>query len=802
MPQNNAQLKASGRVVIPLPIAGMYSAGDPASIPDGYTRSITNMLLRPNRVDSRPPAVYDNLTGVIGLGTWEDLTNRQRRFIALDATKLYKKSTSSETWDPGTTASTVTYGTRFLSSTNFGGRFYMAFDDGSGTLGKVFRYDGTNFKAAEWVAQDGAASSTVNATALAAFDNRLYLAGTAENLVNSAAASSSAYDFTAWTLTNVTAKNLTLTSGQTVCRLYPTSTAVNGSSADSGAFVAYTGSSLPTPTIIRWDLRGTNAQLTSVQDTNLRHRAATVAAVGAPGGAVPVTIEIYLQSQRANITAYSVGDIMAFGGFRFRCSVAGTSAAAPPAFNTATNTTTVDGGTLTWVSEGSDAIATQEFTVPSISEITTWSPVVLSCDIPAFNNTIRTFGLRLKFWNSLYSSIPTLTAIDASLKDGKTDGDPTKQNYGLQWVIGGFNYPFFNQESSSTVVGQSLYALMWTEINNPTIRAANYYNPQDIAGTGTAVIAASNRLILFKRFGYWIMAPTSDPDIPILPETTRAGIGCIGPQALSILDDEVFFVADREIYRMKVGYEPKPICGDAMREEIMDHSSSTWVESQSTYKMPILTIDEKNREVYVYVQKGKLYVYHLGDAETPGVVRPYTPEKGQWTVVDLQGKEVQAMAYNRATGEMEISLGGFGLVRLDPTSPLKDVIDNTASQYSVDHTIIFKPIEQFAPRYDALVEEIALYHTATASQSGQTLTAYISTDRGQTYPYQITAVFDQTVARIPIPVWQMAPSITLKVVYSGKTGQTVFGLSRAEATLNVKRGEYPQTTPTLSGATL
>src|SRR5579872_6726030 len=194
------------RVTIPLTIAGMYSAGDPAAMPDGYMRQNTNMLLRPNRLDSRPPAVYDNLTGVQGLAYWDDRTNHVRRFVALDSTKLYKKATSGETWDAGATPSVINLDTRYLSFTNFLGKAYFAFDDGSGGVGRTYRYDGTNFGAAEWYAQGGAASQ-INAASLAAFDSRVFLAGAPSTWVN--AASSKAYDFTSWTLTNVTAQNVT-----------------------------------------------------------------------------------------------------------------------------------------------------------------------------------------------------------------------------------------------------------------------------------------------------------------------------------------------------------------------------------------------------------------------------------------------------------------------------------------------------------------------------------------------------------------------------------------------------------------
>lgn len=50
---------------------------------------------------------------------------------------------------------------------------------------------------------------------------------------------------------------------------------------------------------------------------------------------------------RFNTTAQLVDDIVVVGGVLYRCSVAGTTAGAPPAFSTVLGTTTVD-GTVTW----------------------------------------------------------------------------------------------------------------------------------------------------------------------------------------------------------------------------------------------------------------------------------------------------------------------------------------------------------------------------------------------------------------------------------------------------------------------
>ncbi len=62
--------------------------------------------------------------------------------------------------------------------------------------------------------------------------------------------------------------------------------------------------------------------------------------------------------------------------------------------------------------------------------------------------------------------------------------------------------------------------------------------------------------------------------------------------------------------------------------------------------------------------------------------------------------------------------------------------------------------------------------------------------------------FDPTVARIPITAWEMGPSLMLKLSHSGNAGPAVWALSKAEAILQIKRGEYPQVYPTAISNTL
>ncbi len=455
---------------------------------------------------------------------------------------------------------------------------------------------------------------------------------------------------------------------------------------------------------------------------------------------VPITMELLIYVAWASGFAFTAGNIItavATDGatYRYRCTTAGTSGVSAPAFNPQAGSTTADGATLIWTNEGTNVLAALETSVTNISDAPNWVTNYLTCVLPVSTlGTTDSYVVqpRLKFYNSTSTYLTTLAPIDISYRDGLTDGDPRKANHGSQWVVGSYGFPFFNKETTTTLQATYDYqGVIWSEIADAnTWRGVNNYNMPEAAGYPTCARFVGGRLMIYKRRGMWQFYLTSDPDNPILPEVpARIGIGCLGPRAADTMDDEIFWLGEYEVYRLKVGYEPRVLAGVAMREAIFNRGSN-WVESQATYNMPLLAVDRKNREVWCYTQKGKLYCYHLGDEATPSVFRPYVPETGMWTEHDIDGQEIRAMAWNPTTQEMMFSIGGGGAVRFDPSQNQKDQIDNTSATYTVSKDVIWKPVELFAPRYDAILEGIGVYHVATASQTNQTLTLYISTNRG------------------------------------------------------------------------
>lgn len=787
--KNNTDVKPptgkppSGRLTIPLAINGMFSAGDPSSIPDAATVYLHNMLLRPNRCEARPPATYDNLMSIIGICEWEDLVNQQTRFVALDATKLYLKSASAETWDGGTSGVS---GTRVTDCVSYRGKLYITLDDGAGNPTTVLVYDGSTVSASPF-------DSAITARAIATFNDRLFFAypritTTPHMDGGSQSWTGAVYDLTTvkWTKTNVTA-SLVTSGSNTICRLLPTSTtasSVNYGFTSSGQRLSLfqVGSGTTQSLVLRWGLRNQSASYD-----------------------MPITLRVNVVTNWRAATAYGTDSIVNGGttdinGTIQRCTTGGTSGGAAPAWATTVGATTAD-NTVVWTCEAAtNTIGSVETTLPNATKNGgNFTGIYCPATIPSGPATIE-LAPQLCFFNTANPTI-TLGPVDVSFRDGLANGALSKKNEGVQMTSGSFFYPFVNTEGGGTIVIPStlnVESLMWSEIAAPqTIRAVNTYQPKEEAGLPTALCTVGGRLLMWKRRAYWTFIGTADPDTPILPEgPARIGIGCLGPLAVDTLDDEVFWIGETEVWRLRIGNEPRALAGFAMREEILNRAAATWVESQVTYNMPLLAVDKKNREIWVYTQKGKLYCYHIGDEATPAVYRPFTPEQGQWTVHDINGQEIRAMRYNDITQEMEFSIGGFGLVRFDPTMTALDQIDNTANTYSVTKDITFKPIELAAPRYDAVVESFAAYHKATASQSANTLTLNISQDRGVTYPHNNIVRFDPTVARIPIAVYQFAPSVTLKLSHAGQTGAAAWAISKAEVDLNIKRGEFPQVNPT------
>ncbi len=888
--------------VFPMPLgtSGMWTSGEPTSIPDGYVRMLRNMLIRPNRIATRPPFVYDNLMAISGLMRWEDLANQQTRFLALDTSRnLYMKAASGETWSAAITGTLTA--SRITDFANYRGKVYYMLDDGAGNPVAAAVFDGTTISAAPF-------NSAIFAKTVTTFIDRLILGAPRVTITSvQAAAPTTSYDWTLgsyWVASNLNRATSVLASGVKCCRLSPTSLAVSACSImysdpsvpPTRGAIQVTASTIERKYTWRSDLGGVDplyeapftmewvliagrqnntayalgdmivistspAALTAtiaagagVTAGTHSYKVSFVTATGeTPAGAASNQVTTAAGNLQVNLTGIPIGDGSVTarriyrtvagdtGNYllqqtisdnttttatdntpdgslvnvtapstgtaieencRYRCTVAGTSAAVAPQFTKLG--TVIDGGTLTWTNEGSDVLQALESYVPNASTDQRFATNYLTATVPARTNTVYV-TYRLKLYNSSSPALSVLAPVDVSLSDGLADGDPRKANFGQQFTAGDFFFPFINTETATSAT-VNLSSWIWTETSQPkVIRAANTEEPQEAAGLPTAACVLSGRFIGFKRRAFWVFKGSADPDNPLLPESPATMTdGCLGPRAVAVVDDEAFFIGENDVYRFRVGGYPQGLCGDAMMETIMDRGAD-WVENQATYNMPLIAIDRKYGEVWVYTQKGKLFCYHLPETSAPSAASALFQQsgKGAWTTIDVgDGFEIAAMAFNPITQEMEFSIGGHGLARLDPNVTAQDTIDNTATLYPVTKDIILKPFELYSPRYELCLHEIGIYHLASYTQAGEALWAYVSFDRGATYPKFNEVRFDPANPRIPISIFQAGLSVQLKLSHIGSAGEAAWCVSRGESTMELMSGEWPLSRPTQIASSL
>lgn len=742
--------------VVPLSMGGgMFTAGDPSTIPDGALRTLRNYLLQPNRYDGRPPLTYEGLSGnVTGLLRWEDLTNHATRILGLtDDQKLHTRNASGG----GFTGNVTGLPTGKMSAyANFLGKVYMTFMNSSGVPTGAAVYDGTNISSTPF-------SSTMTSPNIAAYAERLFMAYVRSTFVNLAVSLNIDYTATSafgWLKTNVTGRNIG-TGSAIIGRMFPTSTAVGGCYMTT--------------------IAGYNVA------TNPAYKAVWLAQLHGvdPTYRVPFTLEWQVTSGPLTTHAYALGELMASGGYLYSCTTAGTSAGAAPAYGATKGGTTAD-GTVTWTNIGTDVVASREDWVPNASDSGDYTSFYCPVTLPAFTNSILQIGLRFKFFNSIETSLATLAPVDFSFKDGLTDGDPRKKNHGLQITEGDRFFPFFNQESSATATIDE-DVVMYSEIDEPSrFLGKNTYPLTEIPGLATATAVVGGRYVVFKRRGMWVFNATGDAFEPILPEgAANVEIGCLGPRAFDVWYGTLFWIGEQGVYAMRIGEEPRELCGVGMREEIMNKATSSWVENQTGNgcNVPLLAIDHAKKLVYVYTQKAKIYVYHIeGDA---------------WSYYDIAGSpEVLAMFFdpNDSTELVSLNNGSTaGLCRLDNSATTGDVIASGATAVNITYDAVFKPLELFAPRYEASLREVGVFHGATAAQTSQTIEVAYSYDRGVTYttPSGYPATVALTSPRVRLPVIATGPSITIRVRRTGKGGAANWSISKADVTIAAHRGELP-----------
>jgi hypothetical protein len=881
--------KGTRHSTIPIDLGGQFSSGDVTMMPQNSVRVLRNYVVRPNRFECRAPFVYDSLDTVNGFAVWQDIVNEVTVTNACRSAdnKLYPKNASGTGYAAG--VSGLPASARLTSFTNMLGKVYMMFDNGAGVPTAAAVYDGTTISTSPF-------NSAIAGRSITSFIDRNFIINprvTFYNLVESAAgfvqgASYNFIDTTRWHATNVNTMNIT--SGTTITgRIAPTST-----SANACYLTLYrTGiADVPAAYIIKPVAATSNLYYTVRMDVR------GVDAIAS----IPITLELYYRTPLPTTgTSSVVGDMMISGGYRYRCTVAGTTALVAPSYSTTIGATTVDGnpaigtitltgvptaaqtfvvgaqtfafqagvragvgqvqigidaattctniiaainldlatvvatqgggttvvvtaatrgtagnaltfttaasnqtmtgsGTLggagatqvgtsgcTWTTEGTDVICATEYLVSPLSVNQNWSTIWAQGFIPPRTNTVGA-TVRIKLYTTAVPACATLAPIDVAFRDGLADGNPAKANHGIQVTAGDFYYPFYNLEITPVNAASiNIDSVIWSEINNPkSILAANTYPLTEIAGLATASIVTNGRLVIFKRKGMWIFKGVADPYEPILPETSALQVGCLGPRALdTTTDGYLYWIGDDHVYRMNVGTDTTPTAIDSpgMYEEIMARDAN-WVENQSTYNLPLLVADDINGDIWIYTQKGKIYIYHVATQ--------------QWSWLDAgDGAEVAAMIFDSVSLRMLVSFGGQSATRFDETSNAQDtIVTGGGTGWDITSDIVPRPFELFAPRYEATLLEVGLFHLATIQNGSLTLS--YSYDRGATWTvpsgYPLTSSWI-TSPRIRMALAATGPSVTIKIGRTGAGGARNWSVSKADALLRVHRGEIPFVNP-------
>lgn len=741
---------------------GEWKAGDLADMDDGYCRSLKNHVLRANRADSRPPFVYDSLMTIRGLAMFDDQTNKAQRGLAINSTpNLFMKGTSGETW--GASIGSVG-GTRFTDGANYRGKFYGMMDNGSGLPSAAFSFDGTTIDTTPF-------NSAIQGRTVTQYLDRIFIAyprvTTTAYPVNT---SSSRYGYVDFGAINATIRAVVVGSTTTTRVWFHTAgvTATFARSIANSSDPAFPTSTTDQPFVLHMNLR-------SADGVNVTPLALFVI-VGGP--------ELQV------LTPYAVGDLVVQGSLIHRCTTAGTSATPQTILSATLGGTAVD-GTVTWTCISSNTIGYKEIELPRATgdADADWHSYTVRSTLPARTNAIY-WQCTIQSGTAPSYTVANTTTFDIGYRDGLADGAVGKRNFGMQATLGDFAYPFVNKESADTTT-TDLNTIIWSEVLQPTqIRASATYELQQVPGYPTAATVLGARYLVFKRGAVWVFNGNQDITtldvIPIRREREYLNVGCLGPKALDSQNDVLFFISEDDVCRFTIGMdEPEGIGGDAMREEIMARGSD-WVESQATYNMPILRINKRDKELLVYTQKSKIYVYNI--------------ERKGWTTWDVpNGAEVADMIYNPNTRKMYVAIGGYGLARVDwNAADANDTIDNTANTYTGTKEVITRPIEAFSPRVDWIVDNAGVFHLATASQSGQLFRLYASFDRGATFTYDSgNLTLDITDPRNEVGIFESAPSVTLKITHTGKLGKGTWAISKIDADMTLPEGaEWPQVKPT------
>lgn len=750
-------------------------------MPDGFTRAMDNMVSRPGGFRKRPPFTYDSLDpgSPRGLGVWDDHANKvQRLFAVADGTtglSLYLKDASGEGWSSEIT-STIGTSNYLAAYTTYRSVLYLTLaSDGTAAVvpEAIASFNGTALTA------NPIGGETLYALTVSSFVDRLFL-GYVRASVTNQLGTTVAYDPTGWTATNVTTTNIT--NGSTVTgRITPTNTGTASIRKDGVYTVA--ASTTDTSVVFRSDLRNQS-----------------------PTYEMPMTLEVYYSQAWVADTAMAVGAIRVpttLNGYRYRVTAiatdAKTHAATEPLWPTVVGTTIVD-DQVTWICDGKEQIASQSITLPTITEESTFIPYWVRATVPPMPASAG-IGVRLKFGNAAISTIE-LAPVDISYKDGLTDGNLNKNNRGQQLTVGKFFYPFFNQQSSATATADLDNDIYWTETSDPnTVLGSNYYYLRDAPGKMTASAVVGGRYVAFKRRGMWVFQGTDDPNNPLQLERYCDNVGCVSPRAVCVFEDKLYFIGESEVYVYEPGGEPTPLCGDAVRTEIVGNTSAF----QSFTGIGFHPV---NRDILLRARDdGYTYVYNIDRKHWSRWSTLTTNVSG---TVDSSG--VGYYTWCASTGNLYSVVQTanappaniYGVYRMAAGSTGQD---GPSSDRDVTSYVTLRPVETFFPSREFCIDEVGIYHSVTGAQTNNTFEVQISLDGGNTFAkYNRVTIPVLTGegegAWTWVPVRQLSQRAVIRLYHTGDAGGSMFNVSAVAAKVREVGPQRNISTPTQGAASL
>lgn len=395
--------------------------------------------------------------------------------------------------------------------------------------------------------------------------------------------------------------------------------------------------------------------------------------------------------------------------------------------------------------------------------------------------------------------IPAATAVYIKYKPGNTSmaavlgsADVADENNALHQVLLTKGRRVFGDgtgASFNSFFGSYTYPqrLAWCEVNDPTYwRAASFYDCVEVPGNIQLMRSDGDRLYAFKQNAIWVFATQDNPSLPIVLVNVVRNVGIVNPQGFVTFKGIMYFIGLDEIYAWTGDGEPTPLCGDAMRETLFN---------SSTVSSPCIAVNQRTRELYCYLQPGKIHTLNLAAQNKP------------WSFITLTGANDAELTINDMTcatqalgadQELYVTAGqSVDLVRLHSGQTVDNI---TGTERNVTAEYWFRPLQTKEPRYTFLIESMEIDHGMTAAQDSATTTFELSYDGGQTFPsvnnIHVAPLAGGNYQPLQVPLWQSHERLIVGLKHVGPAGPSYFNFSGGTAMMQILGEKIQRSNPT------